>query len=145
MFDNICSINLRTDIFTQAIHPTSPILAVGLSSGRVETYRLPPLDSPGLSPISQKHLSNNINKSSSTFGKPSALSSKLNGRRHSLENGYGVVETLWTTKRHQGSCRTLCLSQDGDVIYSAGTDGIVKAADMETGRVVGKIGVSLDG
>jgi len=56
-----------------------------------------------------------------------------------------VVETLWTTKRHQGSCRTLCLSGDGATLYSAGTDGIVKAADMETGRVVGKIAVPLDG
>ena len=136
MFDNICSINLRADIFTQAIHPTAPILAVGLSSGRVETYRLPPLDDSPPSPISPKY--NRINK-------PSALSSKIRGRRHSLENGYGVVETLWTTKRHQGSCRTLCLSGDGNVLYSAGTDGIVKAADMETGRVVGKIAVPLDG
>jgi WD40 repeat protein len=141
MFDNICSINLRADIFAQAIHPTAPILAVGLSSGRVETYRLPPLDSSA-SPSPQKS-SSSINKSSTN--KPSALSSKLSGRRHSLENGYGVVETLWTTKRHQGSCRTLCLSGDGAVLYSAGTDGIVKAADMETGRVVGKIAVPLDG
>ena len=136
MFDNTCSINLRADIFAQAIHPTAPILAVGLSSGRVETYRLPPLDSSGVSPESPKY--NRINK-------PSALSAKVRGRRHSLENGYGVVETLWTTKRHQGSCRTLCLSGDGSVLYSAGTDGIVKAADMETGRVVGKIAVPLDG
>ena len=137
MFDNICSINLRADIFTQAIHPTAPILAVGLSSGHVETYRLPPLDSSASSSPA-KSSSNSINK-------PSALSSKIRGRRHSLENGYGVVETLWTTKRHQGSCRTLCLSGDGAALYSAGTDGIVKAADMETGRVVGKIAVPLDG
>ncbi|PGH17851.1 WD repeat-containing protein JIP5 [Polytolypa hystricis UAMH7299] len=41
MFDTVCSYPLSSDIFAQAIHPSEPIVSVGLSSGHVETFRLP--------------------------------------------------------------------------------------------------------
>jgi len=37
------------------------------------------------------------------------------------------------------------LSEDGEVLYSAGTDGIVKAATLESGSVVGKVAIPLRG
>jgi len=37
----------------------------------------------------------------------------------------------------------MCLSGDGELLYSAGTDGIVKAASMESGSVVGKVAIPL--
>jgi len=135
MFENICSLPLRADIFTQAIHPTQPIFAVGLSSGHVQTFRLPPLHESA-SPV--KSLSTSINK-------PSALSSKVRNGRRSSDTGFGLVDKVWETRRHKGSCRTLCLSEDGEVLYSAGTDGIVKAANMESGSVVGKVAIPLHG
>ncbi|MCJ1397165.1 WD repeat-containing protein jip5 [Xylographa trunciseda] len=109
MFDTICTLPLHSDLFAQAIHPTAPLLAVGLASGHVQTYRLPPTTS------------------SPTHSPP--------------RNGCGTIETSWRTKRHKGSCRSLAFSPDGDVLFSAGTDGIVKAARTETGRVDAKIGV----
>ncbi|KAL2362556.1 WD repeat-containing protein jip5 [Blastomyces dermatitidis] len=42
MFDNVCSLPLSSDLFAQAIHPTEPLFAVGLSSGHVQTFRIPP-------------------------------------------------------------------------------------------------------
>ncbi|MCJ1377376.1 WD repeat-containing protein jip5 [Xylographa soralifera] len=111
MFDTICTLPLPSDLFAQAIHPTSPLLAVGLASGHVQTYRLPPTTS------------------SPTHSPP--------------KNGCGTIETSWRTKRHKGSCRSLAFSSDGDALFSAGTDGIVKAARTETGRVEAKIAVPL--
>ncbi|CBX94626.1 hypothetical protein LEMA_P116290.1 [Plenodomus lingam JN3] len=114
MFENVCAIPLDHDLFAQAIHPAEPVVAVGLASGHVQTYRLPP--------ATDNH--NNTTLAS--------------------EKGFGTIETAWKTRRHRGSCRTLGYSIDGAHLYSAGTDGIVKIADAMTGQVVAKIAVPLD-
>jgi hypothetical protein len=109
MFDTLCALPLTADIFAQAIHPKEPIVAVGLSSGHVQTFRLPATttdDSDSPSPS---------------------------------ENGTGHIDTAWRTRRHKGSCRSLGFGIDGETLYSAGTDGLVKAARTETGVVENKI------
>jgi WD repeat-containing protein 55 len=116
MFDTICTLPLPHDVFAQAIHPSEPVLAVGLASGHVQSFRLPPVGSDESS----------------------------DDETSVLENGFGHVESVWRTRRHKGSCRTLGYSIDGTSLYSAGTDGIVKAADAQTGQVFGKIAVPLD-
>lgn len=87
---------------------------MGLSSGDVSTLKLPPVEDE-----------------EATEGTP----------RRRGSDGTGVIDTAWRTRRHQGSCRTLAYSIDGRQLYSAGTDGIVKAADSETGRVTGKLAI----
>ena len=118
MFDTICTLPLSSDLFAQAIHPHEPLLAIGLSSGHVATLKLPPVDE-----------------------EPER---KVAGRKRRGSNGTGVIDTAWRTKRHQGSCRCLAYSVDGKTLYSAGTDGILKAADSETGKVTGKVAVPYD-
>ena len=120
MFDIICTLPLTSDLFTQAIHPTEPILSIGLAGGHVHTFRLPPIASDG--------------------------SSNNSSDEHAivLENGYRQIETAWRTRRHKGSCRSLSFRIDGGQLYSAGTDGLVKAADTATGQVFAKIAVPLD-
>jgi hypothetical protein len=116
MFENVCAIPLDSDLFAQAIHPEEPIVAVGLASGHVQTYRLP----GGISDDGDDD---------------ATLAS---------ESGFGHIDTVWKTRRHKGSCRTLGFSVDGLQLYSAGTDGIVKVADSTTGQVSAKIAVPLD-
>ncbi|KAI5291548.1 WD repeat-containing protein jip5 [Ascosphaera aggregata] len=105
MFDTVCSYPLKADLFTQAIHPSEPLVSVGLSSGHVETFRLPPTD---------KDVDDG-------------------------QKGKGHIDTIWRTRRHKGSCRTLAYSLDGETLYSSGTDGLIKAAKAETGVVTSKI------
>ncbi|KAL3494881.1 WD repeat-containing protein jip5 [Aspergillus germanicus] len=121
MFDTVCTLPLPADLFSQAIHPSEPIISVGLSTGHVQTFRLP-------SEEGDEEDSDNDESASKTSAASSARS-----------NGRGHIDTVWQTRRHKGSCRTLTFGVDGEVLYSAGTDGIVKAASAETGKVVNKI------
>lgn len=108
MFDTVCSYPLSSDLFAQAIHPTEPLVTVGLTSGHVQTFRLPPTP---------------------------------DGQDGSPKNGLGHIDTIWRTRRHKGSCRCLGFGIDGQTVYSAGTDGWIKAARAETGVVEVKIAV----
>lgn len=82
MFENLCTLPLSAEVFSTALHPTEPLLTVGLSSGHVQTFRLPPV----------------------------ASDTKPNG---AAENGKGMIETVWQTRRHKGSCRTIAYNLDG--------------------------------
>lgn len=116
MFEEICSLPLNSDLLAQAIHPSESIVSVGLAGGHVLTYRLPPV----------------------------ATSDTSDGDITASDNGFGHVDTIWKTRRHKGSCRTLGFSVDGSQLYSAGTDGLLKAADSQTGQVLSKIAIPLD-
>ncbi|KAF1829830.1 WD40 repeat-like protein [Decorospora gaudefroyi] len=115
MFENVCALPVEHDIFVQAIHPKEPLVAVGLASGDVHTYRLPP-----------------------------GAGDDDNDTTLTSANGFGTIDRIWRTRRHKGSCRTLGYSVDGASLYSAGTDGVVKIADCMTGQVTAKIAIPLD-
>ena len=114
MFDTVCTLPLSADLFSQAIHPKEPVVSVGLSTGHVQTFRLPAEESDG----EDDGASNS-----------------------SSRNGKGHIDTMWRTRRHKGSCRYLGFGVDGEMLYSAGTDGLVKAAKAETGVVENKLAI----
>lgn len=126
MFDNICHYPLASDLFSQAIHPTEPLVSVGLSSGHVETFRLPSISD------------------SSDDGDDDENDDDADNRRkrRRSQDGLGVIDTVWRTRRHKGSCRCLSFgADDGRTLISAGTDGWLKIANAETGVVESKIAV----
>lgn len=147
MFDTICTLPLTADLFALALHPTEPILTVGLSSGHVYSYRLPSSDSTLESDDASPPLPTNGPHPPTTNGTLNGgrRSSLSHARRSSSasENGLGSISTLWHTRRHKGSCRTLKYTLDGRSCLSAGTDGIIKTFDTETGRVTAKHSIAL--
>jgi WD40 repeat protein len=116
MFDTVCTLPLSSDLFTQAIHPKEPVVSVGLAAGHVQTFRLPSEESD----------------------------SDDDASTSSSRNGKGHIDTMWRTRRHKGSCRCLVFSVDGEMLYSAGTDGLVKMAKSESGQVENKIAIPLE-
>ncbi|KAH0842366.1 hypothetical protein AYO21_00020 [Fonsecaea monophora] len=138
MFDTICTLPLKSDIFAQVVHPTEPLFAIGLSSGHVHTYKLPS-DSEVIADTSEDSASPPLKPTNSNG---SIIPSLRRSSTASLsESGLGSLDTVWTTRRHKGSCRCLAFSHEGDLCYSAGTDGLVKAFYTETGKVVSKIAI----
>jgi WD repeat-containing protein 55 len=121
-YETLCSLPLKADLFAQAIHPQEPIVSVGLSSGHVDTYRLPTTSG-----------SDDDEEDDDDEGEGSS--------RLSSTNGTGHIDTIWSTRRHKGSCRCLGFGIGGETLYSAGTDGIVKAARIENGVVENKIAI----
>lgn len=124
-YETVCTLPLTADLFAQAVHPSEPILSVGLASGHVQTFRLPAAEHSEDEDDDDDDDDEDIEGSSHL--------SASNG------NGTGHIDTIWSTRRHKGSCRCLTFGIDGETLYSAGTDGIVKAAKVETGVVVNKI------
>ena len=152
MFDNICSLQLPCDVTAPVLHPNKPILAVGLVSGHVKAFRLPTVkdEMTNGSASNSSNSGNNVDAETvRTANTPSGhlasrpRKSSLSSRRSSSGSpsleGYGTIETIWETRRHKGCCRALAFSKDGSTLFSAGTDGLVKAASAETGRVISKV------
>ena len=160
LFDIVCTLPLTSDLITLASHPTEPLFVVGLASGHLQAFRLPTTskadtDTPtklsnGMSapPSSRKRAHSAVTFSDQVTSTPQKSSTQRpRPRRSNLHrdpsspnpaSGYGMVETIWKTRRHKGSCRAVAFSPDGRTLFSAGTDGIIKAADSMTGQVVGK-------
>jgi hypothetical protein len=113
MLESTCTLPLTAELFSQALHPSTPVVAVGLSTGHVQCFRIP----------------------STTEEGSNASDDSL------LSQGRGQIETQWRTKRHKISCRTVVFSLDGEALYSAGADGLVKQASSETGQVSSKIAI----
>jgi hypothetical protein len=97
LYENLCQLPLSSELFCQAIHPSEPIVAVGLSSGHVQAFRLP---------AEEEDSNAGSDDDDDDDEGTTTLSALSDGRSH--------IETQWRTRRHKGSCRSLAFSPDGE-------------------------------
>ncbi len=122
-------------LFAAAFHPTANIFATGTAKGQVKLFKY---DAGKLEEaIIQKKEPVPLNlgielppwTSVGVYGKEVDLDDVVNND----------VEVCWKTKRHKKSCRDLKFDCEGKFLYTAGHEGVIKRADVETGKVVSKI------
>lgn len=89
ILENVCTLPVTDDVFTIALHPSQPLLAVGLASGHVQAFRLPE--------------NNNTPPDCDDDATASVLS-----------DGRATIDTAWRTRRHKGSCRAVEFGTDGE-------------------------------
>ncbi|KAI5963784.1 JIP5 [Candida pseudojiufengensis] len=153
----LLEINYKEPLFTAAAHPTKPILISGLATGHLycNTYDPTILEAEsekkkeeiaeleekvyasGLTPVVSKSISETKKKWWKIVEDNSELPTD------SLD-----IKTNWKTKRHKGSCRHAIFDPRpdhlGEYIYTCGTDNVIKKANTESGKVVGKVDVVED-
>lgn len=115
-------------LFQMALHPTKPVLVTGLATGYIYCYSY----DAGL--LQSALLENKKEVRVGEKDEKPFWTCVDVGKEHPTE----AVKLLWSTKRHKGSVRCLCLDPDGEYVYSVGADNVLKKASTETGRVVRK-------
>ncbi|EWC46305.1 hypothetical protein DRE_04476 [Drechslerella stenobrocha 248] len=105
-------IAFQSPVFALAAHPSAPLFTAGLISGHVYTYTWP-------------------------TEAPAAASGNLTDT-DGLPAGYNLA---WKTRRHKGSCRSAVYSPDGETLYTAGSDALIKCASTTTGQVISKAAI----
>ncbi|EGV62397.1 WD repeat-containing protein JIP5 [Yamadazyma tenuis ATCC 10573] len=149
----ILEINYPDPLFSVAAHPTRPIIAQGLATGHVFCTSY---DAEQLEEYQTANRATHTKQQTEAFktGKTSAIISSVSQSKQkwwtvvddATDINNSMVKTLWKTKRHKGSCRSILFdplpNSIGENIYTAGTDHIIKKANTETGKVSGKVEVS---
>ncbi|ODV63001.1 Jip5p, partial [Ascoidea rubescens DSM 1968] len=137
-------------LFSMGIHPSEPIFLSGLVSGNVYLYRydlerlkdycLENYLKPNGKSLIHKDTGDETEKSKEIWKVQNNLQfrniSKKSQNDESDEEG-GIV-LGWKTKRHKGSCRSICLENSGEYVYTVGIDKVIKKASIETGKVICK-------
>lgn len=152
----ILEIKYKEPLFAVAAHPTKPILAQGLATGHVFCTSY---DAEKLEQQQQERREQIIKEEMENFKKGTVSQvvksvSQLKKKWWSIIEDYDDVPqdshvvTMWKTRRHKGSCRSIIFdpleNSLGENIYSVGTDHIIKKANTETGKVIGKTDTSKD-
>ncbi|KAF8430186.1 hypothetical protein EV426DRAFT_580310 [Tirmania nivea] len=129
-------LELDSDLFSLSTHPTERLLAVGESSGRVGVWGWPEEEDGGNSDEKEEEKKNEASDddtdSEDTGGKPKVLMEK------EVISDEQWWQRKWSAKRHKGSTRCVRFSGDGEVLFSTGTDSLLKAASASTGKVISK-------
>lgn len=133
----ILELSFTEPLFSAAVHPTKPIIAAGLGTGHLYCYSYD-AETLETSKFTDKSRSNTL---------PSVVDKKwwtvVDDHLKAKTDG---VSTIWKTKRHKGSCRSVIFDttagSEGKFLYSAGTDHVIKKAETETGKVVAKTSIA---
>ncbi|VEU22056.1 DEKNAAC103084 [Brettanomyces naardenensis] len=121
-------------LFAASFHPTASLFVTGTASGQVKLFKY------DADKLEDAVIRTGSKKDLVAEDLPACTSIEVYGKEVDLDDVENeAVIVGWKTKRHKGSCRDIKFDCEGRYIYSAGRDGVIKKADVETGKVVGKV------
>ncbi|KAG7196281.1 WD repeat-containing protein jip5 [Scheffersomyces spartinae] len=134
----ILEVQYTEPLFTVAAHPTEPVIVSGLATGHVYCNRY---DAEALEDQQRRERE----RIASSIRSVSQLKNKWwEVTNYDAAKG-SLYTTLWKTKRHKGSCRSVIFdpttSNAGKYIYTVGSDNVIKKATAETGKVASKVDI----
>lgn len=147
----ILEIHYSDPLFSMAAHPTQPILAQGLATGDVfcTRYNAEALE------LQQKEKRQEIMKEEVANFKKGNTSQVIKSVSQLKKKWWTIIDDhtndtnawiMWNAKRHRGSCRSVLFdpleNSLGQNLYSAGSEGVIKKANTETGKVISKTDIS---
>lgn len=114
-------------LFAAKCHPSEPVFVTGTATGHVQAYKY------------------DIAKLEEIYEDQDKFPYDVSCVKYDDFDDDSIV-VHWHTKRHKKSCRDLCfdLPSGGDKIYTLGSEGVIKAADLKTGQVVSKFSCDKD-
>lgn len=133
----ILEIEYPDPLFACAAHPTKPWIASGLATGHVY---MTAYDPEALETEAEDAKANAKYNTTSVSGTSTKWWTCID---LPAPQDQPHLTSLWKTRRHKGACRHIVFDplDEGNSIYTVGSDHIIKKAESETGRVTAKIDV----
>ncbi|SSD61581.1 related to WD repeat-containing protein JIP5 [Saccharomycodes ludwigii] len=143
----ILELKYSDPLFDVKLHPSKPIIISSLATGYVTCHKYDPKQLTSfMQSVKRKREKYTEFAGETATGATSVNTNNVlckvftvDPRGNDSSNATSFLTLMWKTRRHKGSVRSMCVDENGDYVYTIGSDNILKKANTMDGKVVKKI------